>query len=744
MSDLEDLPGPPPGGSSVPPPGNGASTLHLSEHITRAPLAAGEDEDEDQPDIAAAIASGLGGILHADLDQINDNLADYPDDNLSLEVNFGDGSSCHASDVSSISFQNIVLDDIDAENMLYNRPVHDFGYRHGGGARDSISESSDSPLNDFPPAIDDDACLFSGRLEEQIKRQHHQSSTSPQPFHTPSSSSISPSNTTTHASNEEESDKLSDSADSYNTGTMKRKNKQFSLSHTNDPVNPLLDCDGGGSCCDESTNPKQPCFNGHGCPDTLQVDENPKNGERLDLTIEEAAAAATTTTQVRETVSKRNSLEVRNNIPDLAIVKNYDSDSSSRPVYQSQGAVPKMRKKSPGLARRLPDGTVELRDTSSSEKELDNVAPPIDTTVVSAQEEFETKLRNGSLPMYPPGGRMSSLERKEKQIQDFLDSQAALFKQDNDHNNATGATQHMQPGSSRESSASPERISSGSGTLPGQPANSPNAADVENEYDYVKYARVQSGDSYVGMRLAYSSSNDSLNLRRSWSGMRSSDDEHYLASSREGSPEKQVIPLNQQGQQRMSKVNEDTLTEIPLNGSDHLHEPEQKNFSLSPEPTECDSAEVESVLSDEGKSSTSGMPMVEDGLSSSQGSDTEDPPSGGPSDMHRPAEILKRRHKQDVELELQQQIARLEEIANIGERSSFMTDNSSQKSSEDSDGTRLKKDAMDIAMKEMQSARRYGRSKEEDNNRQGQEDGDPVWIMRYVENDLQKISLALK
>ncbi len=50
-----------------------------------------------------------------------------------------------------------------------------------------------------------------------------------------------------------------------------------------------------------------------------------------------------------------------------------------------------------------------------------------------------------------------------------------------------------------------------------------------------------------------------------------------------------------------SRVAEETLTEIPLNGSENGILDEKKEFSLSPEATECDSAEVESVISEEGK-----------------------------------------------------------------------------------------------------------------------------------------------
>ena len=59
------------------------------------------------------------------------------------------------------------------------------------------------------------------------------------------------------------------------------------------------------------------------------------------------------------------------------------------------------------------------------------------------------------------------------------------------------------------------------------------------------------------------------------------------------------------------------------------------------------SAEVESIISDGGPDC--GMPMVEDGLSSSQGSDIED---AATLDTNQPAEILKRRHKAGVDSEL--------------------------------------------------------------------------------------------
>lgn len=71
-----------------------------------------------------------------------------------------------------------------------------------------------------------------------------------------------------------------------------------------------------------------------------------------------------------------------------------------------------------------------------------------------------------------------------------------------------------------------------------------------------------------------------------------------------------------------TKVSEDMLTEISLNGSDLPRSGDCKTFSLSPEATDCDSADIASVLSED----VSGMPFVEDGLSSSQCSDADDTP----------------------------------------------------------------------------------------------------------------------
>ena len=224
----------------------------------------------------------------------------------------------------------------------------------------------------------------------------------------------------------------------------------------------------------------------------------------------------TVTTSEDEVVKKRNSLEVRNNIPVLGEVKSYDSID----FLKTQALKPLMVgvKQSPGLARRV--------------------------------DEAKT-LGNGY--NNDTAGKLSGSRSVIEVI--------------------TPAAQ----------------------------------SHVENEYDYVKYSRVQQGSSYVGMRLAYSSSNDSLNLRPGGVS---------LDSSREPSPDKIL-----QKKILSEKVSEENLTEIPLHNSEYA-EDKKAGFTLSPENTECDSVEVESVTS-EGGNSTPGFPTVEDGLSSSQASDEE-------------------------------------------------------------------------------------------------------------------------
>ena len=573
----------------VGPPSPGEEGTKYKTHDDVPVLSGRLDYMEEAAHAAEGSAYGYASN-ELNLDEVNDNLQDC-DDNLSLEVNFGDGSSCHASDVSSLSFQNAVLDD--GDNL-------DSEIIEVSGSRRDSADSSDSIPNDFPSETDP------ADLEEEIQRKMQIRKKDPD-------CSLS-----------------EDEGDSEDTGTMKRRGARLTATFLSTAVEEQ-------SCRDILQNVAQEWRRSQERANMMNFESTPNyskellpstgaDHEELDPIwlpqssgvatlphVTESSATASLDAAVNGMLSsaadggvkKRNSLEVRNNIPNVNEVKSYEGDRGPDLIkYTGPTTVPKMRKKSPGLARRLDDNDPKgsERDTSSSER--DSEQPALDTSVISAQQKFENQLRNGDVSAYN-----------------------ALSK-------AQGST-----GSSAQ--ASPTKQAD-------MPEKNP---DIENEYDYVKYARIQHGDSYVGMRLAYSSSNDSLSFKRNQSGMRS-DEDHGLPSSHENSPEKTMHSPGRRGygdQGRLSKVNEDTLTEIPLNGSETQQE--ERNFSLSPEATECDSAEVESVLSEDGgKSSTSGMlPNVEDGLSSSQGSDTED---ASTLDQHHPTEILKKRYRSQIEAEL--------------------------------------------------------------------------------------------
>ncbi len=555
---------------------------------------------------------GAGATNDLDLDQVNENVPavddEAGDDDVSLEVNFGGGDSCRASDVSSLSFQNVVLDDTD------NDIPDSVEIEVPSSLRDS-GDSSDSLPNDFP--ADSDPQAFSGALEEEIKRQSCQ--------------------------RESDLDKtLTDDEILYDeyqreTSTMKRRSKSRGTSvdsHEEKRINEnnTYETDVQNTCSDDpgsnsrnvaghaqyrtevrgdsasqdnalsvdsghsaSASNRPPCSGISNDPDIVESNRRTKNTSVIigggskhvdDHGIDKTAAINSTSSGVKssvpsmeqtfppsqvqqqqqqQAVKKRSSLEVRNNIPNVNQIRSYEDESDSigelNRFTSGQGAVPKMKKKSPGLARRLNDSAPNKdrdRETSSSEKETEDPLGDLDNSVISAQKMFEqqlqAQLRSGG---HPSAGVLAALNRSLPQA-------------------TTPTAAPLDPYFLRE-------------TSPGK--------DVENEYDYVKYARIQSGDSYVGMRLAYSTSNDSLNVRNK---ALHNAEEQYLGSSREASPEKHSHGITyDQIRANSNRVAEDTLTEIPLNGSDVVTE-ERKEFSLSPEATECDSAEVESVISEEG------------------------------------------------------------------------------------------------------------------------------------------------
>ncbi|KAL4228125.1 Amyloid-beta A4 precursor protein-binding A member 1 [Mactra antiquata] len=175
---------------------------------------------------------------------------------------------------------------------------------------------------------------------------------------------------------------------------------------------------------------------------------------------------------------------------------------------------------------------------------------------------------------------------------------------------------------------------------------------------------------------------------------------------RQQSPDSNVIP---------NCINEDFLTEIPLNGPDSVTVigEDGKLFTLSPENTECDSVEIESVVSD-GDDGVTGMPNVEDGLSSSQASDAED---GGKSEHNTPKKILQKKQQDDVERKL------------------YGLDCGSMKPKEMDaeaimDDLKMKREALDHAISEIKSAiqKSKGVSMEAPTSMDAEEE--PVWVKR--------------
>lgn len=731
-----------------------------------------DSEDKDNKKLVLSETGDVSvaekGIEDSDLDEVNDNIDDSiksADDNLSLEVNFGDGGSCRASDVSSISFQNIVLDD----------PNFDFDYALGCGShlrdhcsvKDSVSESSDSPLHDFPS--DEIQPIDMGKFAEEIKlRESSRVLKTKQKFCTSGEGCGTDEDELACDSRQVSDDLVSfDQYFSTNTAINRKVNVDEVLngsSSTAKPENALYSMinlpssaadtasqlhfpsntssspvafaskhafhpsgggyvNGGGENCSftnntnisasllaTTTNTKKLCTNDHdnsvNSHNIFRLNSSFFQGKHGDLPLQKDGDTKQQQHSVRNTVSTEDHIDdstvcssdqysvssstdnttvsgrpgseesdcdttissgslsrkskelettVRYNSSSKTVSSKRDhcSDSSNSsshlaPTSRKDENVSRPFRRSPGLARRMP----EDRDSSSSEKELDTTQ--IDTTVRSGPKSSENYHRKSGKPSHNV-----SVEKKlkesiienlralspEKQMPTSSIPDNAYVHFENVMNNITSQSQMLKE---------QQQVISGE----------PNGKDVKNEYDYVKYARIQHGDSYVGMRLAFSTSEEAVKHGLPDNAKALLQDDHYPSSSREGSPNK-VQQLQQKRREliepmKVSKVSEETLTEISLNGSDPLMNEEHKNFSLSPEMTECDSAEVESVLSEEGKSAASGMPNVDDGLSSSQGSDNEDIATSYDSKV-LPSELLKRRQKLDIAQEIEELQQKLNE-----------------------------------------------------------------------------------
>ena len=557
---------------------------------------------------------------------LEDVSSQQDEDNLSLEVNFGELNSCHASDVSSLSFQNAVLEQDDTS--VSERDL-------GEGlklTKQGSGDSTDSAPGEFP----EEAVTFCS-LEEELEKKVQVNDIAV--------GGLSSANT-----GEEESTSVDSFCTSESGGTLKRKSKM--KSDVKDDEFESIDS--------ATFDQQQQLFHqsimlktGVGSSGSLSSGIVVSSGDICRTVCDGSSQSSIdrcspivnkcVVTAVEQSVHKdnamstvRNTLEIRNNIPNVNEVR--QTSNHHEATAEILNVVPRTHKKSPGLAQRLVDDSMHSLHSMNTRSLPSST---LDTSVISAQESFEAKLKiNGG-----------------------------MSHNTNTYNNANLTLADT----NKPNLHAPKYIS---GTI----GITDSAQDVENEYDYVKYSRVQSqgahvyqgqqgivsshgshsGDMYVGMRLAYSDSSDSLNCRQNTEDPNLHNDQqikvqyqeptHYLQqSSPDSSPEKsnmqyQAVQRNLKNSDlQLSKVNEDTLTEIPLNGNHYLNSNHRQNvimakdglhilssekaeFSLSPEATECDSAEVESVISEEGgsKSSMSGMPAVEDGLSSTQSSDIED------------------------------------------------------------------------------------------------------------------------
>ncbi|XP_064650716.1 uncharacterized protein LOC135502055 isoform X11 [Lineus longissimus] len=550
------------------------------------------------------------------LDEENEN-----EDNASLEVNITDGSSRRASDVSSLSFQHTVLDDPEG-----NEEEGEFER-----SRKDSEESTDSLQNEFlneghnylgfdeefeiarlrPP---DEGDLNIAVFKDETMKIEHDNTDCDSKSDSPSDYELI-----------REGDNLECNLETYSVEKKSVKSNQS--------VESDIDVLSGK----EATS-------GQVC-----IEHAPTDMEALtEMEADDENSHGHTVADISENMDgihrNRNSLEIRNNIPNVKEVKHYGESSAENARYFTQGNLPRIRKKSPGLAHRLeeglsPDGSREPSVCSDTSRDYsDSGMQRVYTGHRGSHNENNTIEKETNYPV--DSVRANGLNAC---------SPAELHS---NYSESTGSVHDGHEGSTGSLGHDPHRKS----------------LDVENEYDYIKFARIHQGDAYVGMRLAYSSSNDSLNCKRhSWSGVKS-DDGSVGDSSRENSPQKIIRKNSENGSLRPMdcdaalNLNDDNLTEIPLNG-DLNTSMEDRKITLSPETTECDSAEVESVIS-EGKDSL-GMPNVEDGLSSSQCSDSEDGPHE--RDLPTPADILRQRQKAEIEAGLTINPVRAHGIANINE-----------------------------------------------------------------------------
>ena len=541
-------------------------------------------------------------------------------DNLSMEVGFSEGSSHHASDISSVSYQNLLDDDVSGQNL----------------SRRGSEESVDSYLPDYCDDIRGDGTLESA----------------PQPISSYSDKISDRISIPVQLSG----DQIGIATDDYSLGPKKTSHSVIS-----DP--------GPDIRVDHKRMSSLPPNS-----DSLSVQDSFRKHELVVTAREQQRSKSLPPTDFKEEVTKkRNSLEIRNNIPVYGEVKNYEKDVGKL-MYSSQGAKPKIKKQSPGLACRV-EGTSVAEQIDIGDQEMDK-ATKIISDLIQVSKANSVALNAQCKKLNQEMEKQSALINGDHKARDDVDSNVV------------------------------------------QPQKN---TDVENEYEYVKYSRVQEGNSYVGMRLAYSSSETDEGKGQT---VENGSNSNLIDSSREGTPEKfssQTITVTDNVQ---DKLMEDMLTEIPLNGPDSSNIlDDSKLFTLSPENTECDSVEIESVTS-EGDKSPVGMPIVEDGLSSSQTSDVEENTTNNTahsahSTPHTtPRKQLQQKQQQELEKKL------------------YGVDCASMKPREMDaeaiiDDLKLKREALDNAILDIKTAIQKSKGVSLEAPYKGEEEAsDPIWVKR--------------
>lgn len=541
-------------------------------------------------------------------------------DNLSMEVGFSEGSSHHASDISSVSYQNLLDDDVAGQNLS----------RHGS------EESVDSYLPDYCDDIRGEGTSESA--------PQHMSSYSDKISDRISSIPIQMSG-----------DQIHIATDDYSLGPKKTSHSVIS-----DP-GPDLRVEHKRM---SSLPPNS---------DSLSVQDSFRKHELVVTLREQQRSKSLPPTDSKEEIAKkRNSLEIRNNIPVYGEVKNYEKDVGKL-MYSNQGAKPKIKKQSPGLACRVEDKSM-TEQTNTGDQEMDKATKIISDLIQVSKANSD------------------ALNAQCKKLNQEMEKQSALIN--GDHKTADNLQSNLvQP---------------------------PKNTDVENEYEYVKYSRIQEGNSYVGMRLAYSSSETDESKGQT---LETGSNSNLVDSSREGTPEKFSSQTGTVTDNVQNNLTEDMLTEIPLNGPDSSNVlDDSKLFTLSPENTECDSVEIESVTS-EGDKSPVGMPIVEDGLSSSQTSDVEENAANNTSHSAHSTPRKQLQFKQQQELE----------------KRLYGVDCASMKPREIDaeaiiDDLKLKREALDSAIFDIKAAIQKSKGVAlEAPYKESEETSDPIWVKRDEE-----------